>query len=88
MTRSIPHHLRRCSCGRGVFRSGPRMHFRTAAGRRGAMLADPTSPGSWHRTRSFAATLSEGAVLAIAVSTSLDIAGFVPSLPGCSRSVE
>lgn len=39
------------------FRFGPRAHCEPAAGRTGAKLAGPTSPGPWLRTRSFATVL-------------------------------
>lgn len=57
MTRSIPHRLQRCSCGRGVLVRGSRTHSLSAPGRSGARLAEPTAPGPWPRTRSFADAL-------------------------------
>ena len=57
-SRSVPPRLRRCSCGRGHFCSGPRAHSRAAAGRTGAVTREPTGPGPGHRTRSFAAAFA------------------------------
>lgn len=57
-SRSVPPRLRRRSCGRGHFCSGPRKHARTTAGRTGAAPQGPTYPGPGPRTRSFAAAFA------------------------------